>query len=198
MSSFGEIDVKWPVSAIVAGSRAELNPLSRAARSPRPAPHAFGALDLSPNEDRFGRAVRFDSHASLTADQASRTMCAVSLAGGKDMRERYIGTGSTRKNGLRQWVAYALCALVVLAGFPRPASAEIIGTEIVLGSQTRTANIERIERALATEAARERMEELGVPKERITERLAALTDAELATFADSLEQDPAGAPTRSS
>jgi hypothetical protein len=92
----------------------------------------------------------------------------------------------------KRLAAYLLCATVVFAGLPLPAGAEIIGTESVLAAQGRVASLERIERALAADQVRERMQQLGVQPADVEVRLASLTDAELASFAERLDQGPAG------
>src|SRR5688572_22155426 len=85
-----------------------------------------------------------------------------------------------------------LCATIVCAGLPLPAGAEIIGTETVLAAQGRGASLERIERVLEAAQVRERMQQLGVQPADVEARLASLTDAELASFAERLDQAPAG------
>ena len=92
----------------------------------------------------------------------------------------------------RRLAAYAMCAMVALAGVPLPASADIIGTEAVLASESRAASLARIETALDSGQVRQRMHQLGVDAADVDARLAALTDAELASFAERLEQAPAG------
>jgi hypothetical protein len=92
----------------------------------------------------------------------------------------------------KQSMAYVLCALIVVAGLPLPVRAEIIGTETVLAAQSRADSLARIARTLDTVNVRERMQQLGVQPADVDARLAALTDAELASFADRLDQAPAG------
>ncbi|MGQ0835123.1 MAG: PA2779 family protein [Gammaproteobacteria bacterium] len=100
---------------------------------------------------------------------------------------------ATTKAGIgKRSAAYLLCAMVAFAGFPLPADAEIIGTETVLAAQSRADSLARIGRALELAQVRERMQELGVQSTDVETRLAALTDAELASFAQRLEQAPAG------
>jgi hypothetical protein len=89
-------------------------------------------------------------------------------------------------------MAYVLCLLVAFAGAPRPVSAGIIGTEAMLASRDRAAQLARIDRVLESQAVRQRMQQLGVDAATVDARLAALTDAELAGFADRLERAPAG------
>lgn len=90
-------------------------------------------------------------------------------------------------------VVSVLSVMVISAGMPLRADAAIIGTETVLTAEARSASLERIGRVLASEAVRDRMVALGVDPADVQTRLASLTDAELASFADRLERAPAGA-----
>lgn len=91
-----------------------------------------------------------------------------------------------------RYLTYVLCALVALAGLPAPTQAAIIGTDAVMAAGARADSLARINRVLHTAEVRERMEALGVKPAAVDARLAALTDAELASFADRLDQSPAG------
>jgi hypothetical protein len=91
-----------------------------------------------------------------------------------------------------RYLIYVLCATVVLAGVPAPAQAGIIGTEAVMTADARADNLARISRVLQAAEVRERMQALGVAPATVDARLAALTDAELASFAERLDQAPAG------
>ncbi len=91
-----------------------------------------------------------------------------------------------------RYLTYVLCASVALAGVPAPASAGIIGTEAVIAANARSDSLARISRVLQAAEVRERMQALGVEPASIETRLAALTDAELASFADRLDRAPAG------
>lgn len=100
---------------------------------------------------------------------------------------------ATTKAGIgTRIMAYGLCAMVVAAGLPMPAQAGIIGTEAVLAAQSRAESLARIARVLDTEQARQRMQQLGVQPADVDTRLAALTDAELASYAERLGDAPAG------
>jgi hypothetical protein len=100
---------------------------------------------------------------------------------------------ATRAGFGKRYTAYLLCALIVTAQFPFAAQAEIIGTETVLTAQDRAENLARIGRVLEIGQVRERMQQLGVEQSDVETRLASLTDAELASFADRLDRGPAGA-----
>ncbi|MFO7278131.1 MAG: PA2779 family protein [Pseudomonadota bacterium] len=92
---------------------------------------------------------------------------------------------------LKQIAVCVLSALVVATGTPVTARAEIIDTSTALAAATRSESLGRIARALDQESVRERLEALGVDRAAIDARLAALTDAELASLAERLENAPA-------
>jgi hypothetical protein len=91
-----------------------------------------------------------------------------------------------------RYLTYVLCASVALAGVPAPAMAGIIGTEAVIAADARADSLARINRVLAAAEVRERMQALGVDPASVEARLAALTDTELASFADRLDEAPVG------
>jgi hypothetical protein len=91
-----------------------------------------------------------------------------------------------------RYLIYVLCATVALAGVPAPTQAAIIGTDAVMSAEARADSVARINRVLHTSEVRQRMQALGIPPSTVDARLAALTDAELASFADRLDQAPAG------
>jgi hypothetical protein len=100
---------------------------------------------------------------------------------------RYLTFGTARR-----LTASIACVAVVMSGVPLPASGAIIGTDAVLAAEGRIANLARIDRVMTSAHVRERMQQLGVDGAQVEARLAALTDAELASFADRLERAPAG------
>ncbi|AMN46965.1 hypothetical protein ACG33_07615 [Steroidobacter denitrificans] len=78
-------------------------------------------------------------------------------------------------------------------GSPMTVQAEILGTLAGLESTRRGADLERIGNVLAREQVREQMQALGVNQAQIETRLAGLTDAELRTLAERMDNMPAGA-----
>jgi hypothetical protein len=84
-----------------------------------------------------------------------------------------------------------LCAVLV-APLQSTAYAGVIGTEHYLGALEREQALDRIDAVLAREEVRERLEQLGVDPAQAFERVAALSDAELAALEQNLEQLPAG------
>jgi hypothetical protein len=95
--------------------------------------------------------------------------------------------------GLLRTVLVQILAVALLSvGSPIVVQAEVIGTLAGLESAQRDADLARVNRALATEQAREQLQALGVDQAQVEVRLAGLTDSELSTLADKLEQAPAG------
>ncbi|MGH8285257.1 MAG: PA2779 family protein [Steroidobacteraceae bacterium] len=89
--------------------------------------------------------------------------------------------------------AVALVSLLLIAGgLPRTTRAAIIDTQTVLAAHARGESLQRIDRVLQQDELRARLAKLGVERGAIDARLAALTDAELASFAERLESAPAG------
>lgn len=73
-----------------------------------------------------------------------------------------------------------------------PAHAGIVGTEQMVTQPTRVESLNRIDQALAGEEVAAQLEAWGVAKEQVAERVAALSDIELAELANTIETDPAG------
>jgi hypothetical protein len=74
----------------------------------------------------------------------------------------------------------------------RPLSAEIIGTLPALEAAQRDRDLATVNRALASEQVRQQFEKLGVEREQIDARVAALTDDELRDLAQRVDSMPAG------
>jgi hypothetical protein len=93
---------------------------------------------------------------------------------------------------LRKALVYALCLAVLNLGSPMVASAALIGTMEAVESSARAGDLARVNSALAREQVREQMLALGVNPSDIDSRVARLTDTELRTLADRMDQMPAG------
>ena len=93
---------------------------------------------------------------------------------------------------LKKILVQVLVVSLLSAGSPMKVQAEIIGTLAGLESAQRDADLARVSRALATAEAREQLQALGVDQAQVEARLARLTDSELSTIADRLDQAPAG------
>jgi uncharacterized protein DUF6627 len=95
--------------------------------------------------------------------------------------------------GLSRTLLVQILAVALLnLGSPIVVQAEVIGTLAGIESAQRDADLARVNRALASEQAREQLQALGVDQAQVEVRLAGLTDSELSTLADKLEQAPAG------
>jgi hypothetical protein len=86
-----------------------------------------------------------------------------------------------------------MLAASLFAAAPHPtARAGVIGTQQYLSTRDRDAALARIDAVLAREEVRARLEQYGVDPLAANERIAALTDEELASLATELENLPAG------
>jgi hypothetical protein len=81
----------------------------------------------------------------------------------------------------RRFVASILCVAVLNLGSP-----------LVAEAQHRAANFDIVNSALAREQVRAQLAAMGVDAARVDARIAAMTDAELASLAGEVEQLPAG------
>jgi Family of unknown function (DUF6627) len=93
---------------------------------------------------------------------------------------------------LRTLLVQILAVALLSVGSPLVVQAEVIGTLAGLESAQRNVDLARVNRVLATADARAQLQELGVDQAQVEARLAGLTDSELGTLADNLEQAPAG------
>lgn len=92
----------------------------------------------------------------------------------------------------RSSLALMLAASVLAAVPHNAARAGVIGTQQYLTAIDRDAALARIDAVLAREEVRNRLERYGVDPVAANERIAALTDEELALLATELENLPAG------
>ena len=91
----------------------------------------------------------------------------------------------------------ALVAALMIATLPAhasmvPAHGGIVGTEQMVSLHTRAVSLDRIEQALAGAEVAAQLQAWGVAPEQVAERVAAMSDIELAQLADTMETDPAG------
>jgi hypothetical protein len=89
-------------------------------------------------------------------------------------------------------LVFALCLALLNLGAPRVAHAELVGTLQAVEAGTRAQDLATIGATLARDEVRERMAALGVDQVAIEARVARLTDAELRTLAERMDQMPAG------
>lgn len=73
-----------------------------------------------------------------------------------------------------------------------PAQASIIGTEQMVTREARAESLAKVDAFMANEQVAAQLEAWGVVPEAVSERVAALSDAELQQLAATMESDPAG------
>jgi Skp family chaperone for outer membrane proteins len=87
----------------------------------------------------------------------------------------------------------ALCLALLNLASPQAAQAALVGTlQAVEASDTRAQDLALVNSALAREQVRGQMEAMGVDPAAVDARVARLTDSELRSLADRMEQMPAG------
>ena len=84
----------------------------------------------------------------------------------------------------------SVCFLTL--GMQTPAAAGIIGTSEAVSAVQQQDPLATVQAAMARDDVRAKLAELGVDAAQLDGRLAALSQAELATLADQLEEAPAG------
>ena len=88
---------------------------------------------------------------------------------------------------------YALCVALLNLASPQAAQAALVGTlQAVEASGTRAQDMAIVNSALAREQVRGQMAAMGVGPSAVDARVARLTDSELRSLADRMEQMPAG------
>jgi hypothetical protein len=85
-----------------------------------------------------------------------------------------------------------VCAAVFSGSIQSAAHGGVIGTQQYLSAVDREATIARIDAVLAREEVRGQLEHYGVDAAAAQERVAALTDEELQSLANDLDNLPAG------
>lgn len=90
-------------------------------------------------------------------------------------------------------IAMILAANLVTLGFAQSAGAGVIGTETAIENQERTDRIERITAVLDRDGVSERLVALGVDPADAKQRVASLSDAELLSLEQRMNDLPAGA-----
>lgn len=92
----------------------------------------------------------------------------------------------------RQSVVYLLLAAILNLSSPLVAHAELVGTLQAVEASTRAQDLATVNAALARADLRAKFVELGVNPADVDARVAALTDPELRTLAQRMDQVPAG------
>ena len=94
---------------------------------------------------------------------------------------------------LKRVIAMLLVASVASTGFLQTAQATLIGTEQVARAASGASDDRaRIDEALARADIRDQLQALGVDPRHAADRIAALTDEEVARLAEALDSAPAG------
>jgi hypothetical protein len=96
------------------------------------------------------------------------------------------------RNSLQRCCVVLISLALINLGTPVVASAGIIGTQTVIEASQRDADLATIQAGLERAEVRQQFASLGVDANLVEARLATLTDAEVATLADRMEQMPAG------
>jgi hypothetical protein len=92
-----------------------------------------------------------------------------------------------------RFFVYALCLALLNLAMPQVAQAALIGTlQAVEASDTRAHDLETVSSTLAREQVRSQLQAMGVDPVAVDARVARLTDSELRSLADRMEQMPAG------
>jgi hypothetical protein len=96
------------------------------------------------------------------------------------------------RNSLKRCCVVLISLCLINLGTPVIASAGIIGTQTVIEANQRDADLATIHAGLDRAEVRQQFAALGVDAGVVEARLATLTDAEVATLADRMDQMPAG------
>jgi hypothetical protein len=94
---------------------------------------------------------------------------------------------------IKRLTGYLMIAVMFLSGVPLQAFAGVIGTDRAIAAEQHTQRIERLQGLLAREDVAQELVRRGVDPAAASERVAALTEAELATVAAQIDTLPAGA-----
>lgn len=93
----------------------------------------------------------------------------------------------------KQICVYAVCLALLNLGSPQVAQAALVATShAVAVADARTADLAAVNATLAREQVRSQLSALGVDPAAVDARVARLSDSELRTLADRMEQMPAG------
>ena len=92
-----------------------------------------------------------------------------------------------------RFFVYTLCLALLNVASPQVSQAALIGTmQAVEASSNRAQDLEIVNSTLAREQVRSQMQALGVDPAAVDARVARLTDSELQSLADRMQQLPAG------
>jgi hypothetical protein len=89
-------------------------------------------------------------------------------------------------------LALILMANLVTLGFAQSAGAGIIGTEAAIEAQERSQRVERINSVLSRDSVQQQLVKFGVDPADAKARVASLSDGELASLEERMNELPAG------
>ena len=89
-------------------------------------------------------------------------------------------------------IASSLIFCITAAGFPMAAQASIVSTNEVITASAASSNLDTVRAFLARDDVRQAMQEQGVSPVAASERVAAMSDSEIAQLAGRVDQAPAG------
>jgi hypothetical protein len=93
----------------------------------------------------------------------------------------------------KQVCIYAVCIALLNLGSPQVAQAGLVGTaQAVAAAESRTADLALVNATLAREQVRSQLTALGVDPAAVDARVARLSDTELRTLAERMQEVPAG------
>ncbi len=92
----------------------------------------------------------------------------------------------------KRLIASLLIASITFAGFPLTAQAAIVSTDEVIAADVLTAQRERVSAFLARDDVSKALQVQGVSSQAATDRVKAMSDAEVAQLAGRIDQAPAG------
>ena len=95
-------------------------------------------------------------------------------------------------NKLTQAIVFALVLTLNLVGISAPAQAALIGTDVLAAASARQASEQKVAAALARDDVSKALQKMGVNPDEARQRVAALSDAELASLSDKVDRLPAG------
>ena len=95
-------------------------------------------------------------------------------------------------NNFKKLIASSLIFCITAAGFPMAAQASLVSTDEVISASAALTNRGTVSAFLARDDVRQAMQAQGVSPVAASERVAAMTDNEVAQLAGRVDQAPAG------
>jgi hypothetical protein len=93
---------------------------------------------------------------------------------------------------MKRLTGYLMIAVMFLGGIPLQVYAGVIGTDRAIAAEQHTQRVERLQQMLAREDVAHELVQRGVDPAAASERVAALTEEELAKVAGQIDSLPAG------